>query len=639
MPETHSESTRATWTVEQCGFTIDYSVRVLDDIRLAVVDAFFSLARGGLEIGGVLLGTHHDRHVNISGYIPLDCEHATGPSFTLSPNDHARLAEILAEARGQAGGIHPVGWYHSHTRSDIHLSATDVVIHRRYFPEKWQVALVLKPHTFHPTKAGFFFQEPDGSMRATSSYREFVLEPLDVRPLPKSDPPPEPAPAPRRQPEVAAPPQPPSALRRQPESMASTQAPPSPPRRQTEAAITPEPLLRPREPVAPPPAQGTSPWRPSEEVAPPTNPLAALRRPNEAAPLPPPRPRPEPAPPTQESSPWQPPEEAAPPTNPLPSMRRVTDGPALPPPRPRPEPSAPAKQPPQWGSLEEVTTSASPVSAPIRLPEASPLPPPRPRPEPPPSAPVEAPKTQTLPQARLPLPKTEVEATPPRPAALVPATLANRELPQKHVHVEPPAFTTTAEPAQSRGGLRVMLALLAGLLIGGTAYQTRGIWLPRVLSGPAATPKGPYIGLATLDSGGQLQIQWDRDSPAVRNAEGATLLILDGNTAPQNVLLDATHLRTGTFTYGRQSERVDVALTLRGTAGQTAREVSTFLGKLPEPAVSARGDPAAAKAIEQNKELRDRNKKLEKTVDDLRQQLRNEQKRKRFENQNSETVK
>ena len=36
-----------------------------------------------------------------------------------------------------------MGWYHSHTRSEIFLSDADLEIHNRYFPEPWQVALVL----------------------------------------------------------------------------------------------------------------------------------------------------------------------------------------------------------------------------------------------------------------------------------------------------------------------------------------------------------------------------------------------------------------------------------------------------------------------------------------------------------------
>ena len=50
MLESHTEDALATWTVEECDFTIEYSLRVMDDIRLAVVDAFFSLPRGGAGV-------------------------------------------------------------------------------------------------------------------------------------------------------------------------------------------------------------------------------------------------------------------------------------------------------------------------------------------------------------------------------------------------------------------------------------------------------------------------------------------------------------------------------------------------------------------------------------------------------------
>ena len=54
--ETQSANGMTRWTAAECPFTIEYSTRVLDDVRLAVMDAFFSLPRGGAEIGGILLG-------------------------------------------------------------------------------------------------------------------------------------------------------------------------------------------------------------------------------------------------------------------------------------------------------------------------------------------------------------------------------------------------------------------------------------------------------------------------------------------------------------------------------------------------------------------------------------------------------
>ena len=175
--EPGTEIALSTWSVPRCSFEIEYSARVLDDIRLAVVDAFFSLPRGGAEIGGLLLGSWDGGRVAITSYEPLDCQHALGPSFTLSPHDQAQLAEMIAGARRNPPNQQPVGWYHSHTRSEIFLSEADQAVHNRFFPDPWQVALVLKPHTFEPMRAGFFFRERDGSMRVKASYQEFRLEP------------------------------------------------------------------------------------------------------------------------------------------------------------------------------------------------------------------------------------------------------------------------------------------------------------------------------------------------------------------------------------------------------------------------------------------------------------------------------
>jgi len=198
MTENDAENQVANWKVPQCPFTIEYSLRALDDIRLAVMDAFFSLPRGGAEIGGILLGQRLRRRVVIDDYLPLDCEHASGPSFTLSQRDRDALVELLASAERDPDGLRPIGWYHSHTRSEIFLSEADLGLHERYFPEPWQVALVLKPHTFQPTRAGFFFREKDGSIHGTDTYQEFVLEPLPVRPVPGGvAPATESAPAPR----------------------------------------------------------------------------------------------------------------------------------------------------------------------------------------------------------------------------------------------------------------------------------------------------------------------------------------------------------------------------------------------------------------------------------------------------------
>jgi len=186
-----------TWSTPECPFSIECSSRVLDDIRLAVTDAFFSLPRGGAEIGGVLLGAWQEGRLTISDYAALDCEHALGPSFTLSLGDEARLQDLIRTASGSGVGC-VVGWYHSHTRSGVLLSDSDLTIHNRYFPEPWQVALVVKPHTFEPMRGGFFFRGPAGIIHSSASYREFPIEPVPMRQVPKAVPMEPPAQPPHR---------------------------------------------------------------------------------------------------------------------------------------------------------------------------------------------------------------------------------------------------------------------------------------------------------------------------------------------------------------------------------------------------------------------------------------------------------
>ena len=190
MADLATDGAQVTWVAPQCPFSIEYSTRVLDDIRLAVVDAFFSLPRGGAEIGGILLGTYEPGCLAITSYQASRCEHAAGPSFTLSPNDETKLREQLASVRGQV-----VGWYHSHTRSGIFLSEADLDIHKRFFPEPWQIAMVIKPHTFQPVCMGLFFRERDGSIHASAAYQETLLEPLPLRQVPSGEPAFRPAPA------------------------------------------------------------------------------------------------------------------------------------------------------------------------------------------------------------------------------------------------------------------------------------------------------------------------------------------------------------------------------------------------------------------------------------------------------------
>jgi len=558
MIESSTETAVARWRAPECAYEVEYSTRALDDIRLAVVDAFFSLPRGGAEIGGVLLGYREGNRVVINDYEALDCEHAMGPSFTLSQRDLTRLALLVEGAKQNSRDRQPVGWYHSHTRSGIFLSDADQDIHNRFFQEPWQLALVVKPHTFDPTTAGFFFRERDGSIRGGASYQEFTLEALPMRPVPVGDAPPPPMPQP---------------LRRVPEPQG------------------PVLTIKPESTAEPPP-------QPRPAVAEPPKPPAAKTA-VQAAPLPEPKPE----------------------ANPEPKSEPKAEVKASPKPELKPEPTPAPKPEPK---LE-------PKLAP--KPEVRPEPKPVPRPV---SRPVAPPAAVTAPPVPYPRP-----STPEKPdlfKAAVPAL--KRDEADAPLDLPIPQFAQI-QPTSWRW-LKGAAAVVLGLGIGATAYQTRSHWLPQAIAKVRpALPRepAPFLALNTSDDNGQLQIRWDRNSPAVRKGIGAVLEIKDSGPLPRYVHLDPSQLQAGTFAYSRESERVDVTLTVDERRGPQVKEVASFLGKLPEKKpVETADDPKvretlAAQAAQTAKLQKDldfqaaKTKKLEKDLKDVREQFLKEQRR------------
>jgi proteasome lid subunit RPN8/RPN11 len=163
------------WTVPESPISIEYSLVVIEEIRREVADGFQRLTRGGIEVGGVLYGTREGRNVRVEAVRPINCEHARGPSFQLSDKDKTSLQEQLAEDRNdpRLEGLITVGWYLSHTRSEIALSESDLEIYAAFFPAPWQVTFVIRPGRGGSMRGGFFVREPDGTVKSERSYLEF----------------------------------------------------------------------------------------------------------------------------------------------------------------------------------------------------------------------------------------------------------------------------------------------------------------------------------------------------------------------------------------------------------------------------------------------------------------------------------
>jgi hypothetical protein len=170
-----SDTKFGAWSAPQTSLAIEYSLVAIEEIRQAVAEGFQRFARGGIEVGGVLYGTYEKGVVRILAVREIACEHARGPSFILSEGDRELLAEQWERDRDdpRLSGFSALGFYVSHTRSEVTLLPADVEFFNEFFPDPYHVALVVRPGRAGAMRAGFFVREADGSVKAETSYQDF----------------------------------------------------------------------------------------------------------------------------------------------------------------------------------------------------------------------------------------------------------------------------------------------------------------------------------------------------------------------------------------------------------------------------------------------------------------------------------
>lgn len=126
-------------------------------------------------------------------------------------------------------------------------------------------------------------------------------------------------------------------------------------------------------------------------------------------------------------------------------------------------------------------------------------------------------------------------------------------------------------PAASRmpfygGLLAIGLILVVALFAWALPRDTGTGW-------PGATSN--QLGLALTGTDHLVRISWNHSARAISGAQGATLLIVDGN-ARHEVKLGPDELRLGTVDYQRTGPRVDVTMTFEGAGANVAPQSATW---------------------------------------------------------------
>jgi hypothetical protein len=254
------------WEVPGAPVRISINLDVVDRLNKSAVEAFKSVPKRGVEVGGLLLGRIEDGDVPlvcIESFRAVACEHRRGPSYSLSAKDKEHLGHLLSKYPNR--DQHVVGFFRSHTRLGLYLDEDDFSVVSQYFAGPEDVVLLVQPSASGPTVGGFFFwQEGDMDRRASKLQFPFDRERLEigdhsVRP-----------PQPVQQAPAVRPPQPiqqaPAVRPPQAIQQAPAVRPPAPvtiPQRRT----APAPALQ-RIPPPQPAPQRITPAQPSERVLP-----------------------------------------------------------------------------------------------------------------------------------------------------------------------------------------------------------------------------------------------------------------------------------------------------------------------------------------------------------------------------------
>jgi proteasome lid subunit RPN8/RPN11 len=104
------------------------------------------------ELGGFLLGRLDEprRLIEIRRFWPAVDARSQAASLTFTHESWSQMHRALQQ---QFPDDRLVGWQHTHPGLGVFLSGYDLFIHRNYFREPWQVALVVDPRS---QEYGFF---------------------------------------------------------------------------------------------------------------------------------------------------------------------------------------------------------------------------------------------------------------------------------------------------------------------------------------------------------------------------------------------------------------------------------------------------------------------------------------------------
>ena len=127
------------------------------------------------EVGGILVGQwcldeNNQQFIVIEHALPARYTRQGSVYLTFTQDS---LVDIHDQIDTNYKGQKIVGWYHTHPSMGVFLSHYDTWLHSHFFPEPWQVALVVEPVK---ATGGFFIRQKNSLLDPTRYFGFYELD-------------------------------------------------------------------------------------------------------------------------------------------------------------------------------------------------------------------------------------------------------------------------------------------------------------------------------------------------------------------------------------------------------------------------------------------------------------------------------
>jgi general secretion pathway protein A len=153
------------WVIGGHPGSIEFPTGLCEEILVQAPRNSWPAPAEGSKLGGVLMGGRSGKKLQIRAIRPVLCERPENQASGPPVGGQEALSKLLDEAvlEHDLAGMTVLGCYFTKDRWTV-LTPADRAIYDLYFPEPWQVALVLVPQQEQSCLAGFFYRQRDGSV-------------------------------------------------------------------------------------------------------------------------------------------------------------------------------------------------------------------------------------------------------------------------------------------------------------------------------------------------------------------------------------------------------------------------------------------------------------------------------------------